>query len=228
MMEMDRLNENTIRVILSTQDLQDRGVTVLDLLGNKKQIESFFYSILDEVDKDHVFSNNEPVTFQIMPNKQGLELLISKSDDVDGAGSLPLNTLQNSNDEDTDNNQFEYDNAKLGTAEYDEDTAPYLNDPDTPTKAIIVEFKDFEDYVQLADLLHLESGVSNLWEYQGKYYLQLILFTDEMHDMTYNDVMAMLSEYSFKTKVTAAVLSEYGKEVMNNTALELTRHYFKN
>lgn len=228
MMEMDRLNENTIRVILSTQDLQDRGVTVLDLLGNKKQIESFFYSILDEVDKDHVFSNNEPVTFQIMPNKQGLELLISKSDDVDGAGSLPLNTLQNSNDEDTDNNQFEYDNAKLGNAEYDEDTAPYLNDPDTPTKAIIVEFKDFEDYVQLADLLHLESGVSNLWEYQGKYYLQLILFTDEMHDMTYNDVMAMLSEYSFKTKVTAAVLSEYGKEVMSNTALELTRHYFKN
>ncbi len=228
MMEMDRLNENTIRVILSTQDLQDRGVTVLDLLGNKKQIESFFYSILDEVDKDHVFSNNEPVTFQIMPNKQGLELLISKSDDVDGAGSLPLNTLQVSNDEDTDNNQFEYDNAKLGNAEYDEDTAPYLNDPDTPTKAIIVEFKDFEDYVQLADLLHLESGVSNLWEYQGKYYLQLVLFTEEMHDMTYNDVMAMLSEYSFKTKVTAAVLSEYGKEVMSNTALEITRHYFTN
>jgi Negative regulator of genetic competence, sporulation and motility len=54
MMEMDRLNENTIRVILSTEDLQERGVTVLDLLGNKKQIESFFYSILDEVDKDHV------------------------------------------------------------------------------------------------------------------------------------------------------------------------------
>ncbi len=226
MMEMDRLNDNTIRVILSTQDLQDRGVTVLDLLGNKKQIETFFYSILDEVDKDHVFTNNEPVTFQIMPNKQGLELLISKNDEADDAGSLPLNTLQDSND--TEDNSFEFDNAKLGNDEYDEDTAPYLNDPDTPTKAIIVEFKNFEDYVQLADLLHLESGVSNLWEYQGIYYLQLILFTDEMHDMTYNDVLAMLSEYSFKTKVTAAVLSEYGKKVMSKTALELTRYYFKN
>ncbi|MFD1419335.1 adaptor protein MecA [Companilactobacillus keshanensis] len=215
-MEMDRLNENTIKVILSTQDLQDRGVTVLDLLGNKKQIESFFYSILDEVDKDHVFSNNEPVTFQIMPNKQGLELIISKSlDDADE--SLFENTDSEDNDVTDD---------RVGFEEYDTDTSPYLKDPDTPTKTLIVEFDDFEDYIQLADLLHLESGVSNLWEYKGKYYLQLVLFTDEMHDMTYNDVMALMSEYSNKTKVTAAVLSEYGKEVMSKTALELTRYYF--
>ncbi len=216
MMEMDRLNENTIKVILSTQDLQDRGVTVLDLLGNKKQIESFFYSILDEVDKDHVFSNNEPVTFQIMPNKQGLELIISKSlDDAD-------DTLYA--DTESDNNDVTDD--RVGFEEYDSDTSPYLKDPDTPTKTLIVEFDDFEDYIQLADLLHLESGVSNLWEYKGKYYLQLVLFTEEMHDMTYNDVMALMSEYSNKTKVTAAVLSEYGKEVMSKTALELTRYYF--
>lgn len=223
MMEMDRLNENTIRVILSTEDLQERGVTVLDLLGNKKQIETFFYSILDEVDKNHVFTNNEPVTFQIMPNKEGLELLISKSDDSEDSGSLPLNGLQNSVGASENNNL-----DKVGTEEYDSDTAPYLNDPDTPTKTVIVEFKDFEDYVQLANLLHLESGISNLFEYNDKYYLQLILFTDEMHEMTYSDVLALLSEYSFKTKVTAAVLSEYGQEIMSKTALELTRYYFGN
>lgn len=223
MMEMDRLNENTIRVILSTEDLQERGVTFLDLLGNKKQIETFFYSILDEVDKNHVFTNNEPVTFQIMPNKEGLELLISKSDDSEGSGSLPLNGLQNSVGASENNNL-----DKVGTEEYDSDTAPYLNDPDTPTKTVIVEFKDFEDYVQLANLLHLESGISNLFEYNDKYYLQLILFTDEMHEMTYSDVLALLSEYSFKTKVTAAVLSEYGQEIMSKTALELTRYYFGN
>ena len=225
MMEMDHINENTIRVILSTQDLQERGVTVLDLLGNKKQIEAFFYSILDEVDKNHTFSNNEPVTFQIMPNKAGLELLISKTNDEDLPGSLPLD-----NDSLGDNDQVPSVNVntnELGHEEYDADTAPYLNDPDTPTKTVIVEFKTFEDYIQLARLLRLESGISNLWEYKGSYYLQLVLFTDEMHDMTYNDILALLSEYSYRTKVTAAVLSEYGKELMSKTALELTRYYFK-
>ena len=158
-----------------------------------------------------------------MPNKEGLELLISKSDDSEGSGSLPLNGLQNSVGASENNNL-----DKVGTEEYDSDTAPYLNDPDTPTKTVIVEFKDFEDYVQLANLLHLESGISNLFEYNDKYYLQLILFTDEMHEMTYSDVLALLSEYSFKTKVTAAVLSEYGQEIMSKTALELTRYYFGN
>ncbi|MQS89016.1 adaptor protein MecA [Companilactobacillus mishanensis] len=224
-MEMDHINENTIRVILSTQDLQDRGVTVLDLLGNKKQIESFFYSILDEVDKNHTFSNNEPVTFQILPNKQGLELLISKSSDDDGTGSLPLDSDLVDGTE--DNQLTPMNTNELGHEEYDADTAPYLNDPDTPTKTIIAEFKNFEDYIQLANILHLEGGISNLWEYKGSYYLQLVLFTDEMHTMTYNDVLALLSEYSYRTKVTAAVLSEYGKELMSKTALELTRYYFK-
>ena len=41
-MEMERINANTIRVMLGNDDLAQRGITVLDLLGNHKQIESFF------------------------------------------------------------------------------------------------------------------------------------------------------------------------------------------
>ena len=39
-MEMERINENTIRVLIGNDDLDKRGITVLDLLGNHKQIES--------------------------------------------------------------------------------------------------------------------------------------------------------------------------------------------
>lgn len=77
-MEMEKINDNTIRVLLENEDLTERGITVLDLLGNQSEIESFFFSILDEVDKDHEFRNNEAVTFQLMPNRNGLELLITK------------------------------------------------------------------------------------------------------------------------------------------------------
>lgn len=81
-MEMERINENTIRVLIGNDDLDKRGITVLDLLGNHKQIESFFYSILEEVDKDHQFQNNDAVTFQVLPNQNGLELFISKDVDM--------------------------------------------------------------------------------------------------------------------------------------------------
>ena len=45
-MEMEHINENTIRVIIENEDLAERGITFLDLLGNHREIESFFYSIL--------------------------------------------------------------------------------------------------------------------------------------------------------------------------------------
>lgn len=39
-MEMERINANTIRVMLGNDDLAQRGITVLDLLGNHKQMRA--------------------------------------------------------------------------------------------------------------------------------------------------------------------------------------------
>ena len=76
---MERINENTIRVLISNDDLDARGITILDLLGDHQQIEDFFYSVLREVDTDHQFADNDSITFQVMPTGNGLELFISKN-----------------------------------------------------------------------------------------------------------------------------------------------------
>ena len=81
-MEIEHINEDTIRVRIENSDLEARGYTFLDLLGNQKQIETFFYSILEEVDIDEEFQESDAVTFQIMPNRNGLELFISKNADM--------------------------------------------------------------------------------------------------------------------------------------------------
>lgn len=82
-MEVHRISENTIRVTMDADELKERGITMLDLLGNKSQIQHFFYQILSEVDTDHTFAKGDPVTFQVMPSSSGLELLISKVPDSD-------------------------------------------------------------------------------------------------------------------------------------------------
>lgn len=78
-MEMEHINENTIRVLIGHEDLEERGVSFLDLLGNHKEIENFFYSILEEVDIEEEFRGSEAVTFQVLPKGDGLELFISKN-----------------------------------------------------------------------------------------------------------------------------------------------------
>ena len=64
-MEMEHINENTIRVLIKNEDLAARGITFLDLLGNRKEIEKFFYSILEEVDVEEEFKGSDAVTFQV-------------------------------------------------------------------------------------------------------------------------------------------------------------------
>ena len=80
-MEMERINDNTIRVMIENSDLQERGISIMELLGNHDKIESFFYSILSEVDINHDFNEEDQVTFQILPNRNGLELFISRLDE---------------------------------------------------------------------------------------------------------------------------------------------------
>lgn len=79
-MEKEKINENTMRVILTKEDLAERDISIIDLIGNQKDVEEFFYGILDEVDTEHEFRNHGAVTFQLVPSGDGVELFITKVD----------------------------------------------------------------------------------------------------------------------------------------------------
>ncbi|TPR42289.1 hypothetical protein DY123_03595 [Apilactobacillus micheneri] len=78
-MEMQRINEDTIKVMISNDELSERGVDVLSLLGDEDRIESFLYGILEEIDADKEFKDTSAVTFQVVPNKSGLEMFIKNN-----------------------------------------------------------------------------------------------------------------------------------------------------
>lgn len=231
-MEMERVDENTIRVVLGSDDLEARGVTILDLLGNHQQIEKFFYSILEEVDADHVFADNDAVTFQVMPSHNGLELLISRldEDEINDKDSLNKAVLKRAKNATKNQHQLNDLQKILQGSDADDndqdDLERYLNDEEVDVRDVVLQLPDFEAMIQLADALRLEAGMSNLYRYRGTYYIQLVLFTDEMREMNPDDALTIAKEYGNKTTVTSEVLSEYGEKIMDQTALELTRHYF--
>lgn len=216
-MEIEHINEDTIRVIIENTDLEERGITFLDLLGNQKQIEKFFYSILEEVDIDEEFQESEAVTFQVMPNNNGLELFISKGanfkEDLNQIDSLseqtPLEDTENQNVEDLIDEVEEYDIE------------------DNETRDVIVVLKSFEQMIQLAQSLYLESGASNLYTFNDNYYLHLVFFVDEMNEKTSEEELAIALEYGEKSSISSEVLNEYAERIMKTNALELTRFYFK-
>ncbi|MFC6347545.1 adaptor protein MecA [Vagococcus carniphilus] len=226
-MEMERINENTIRVSIGNDDLAERGVTFLDLLGNQKQIESFFYSILEEVDVDEQFQETDSVTFQVLPNHDGLELFISKNlpmNDDDNLNMMQDNVL---GDGFTDFlKEHIAGNGKLKEDVLDEEI-DFLGESLNNVFETIFRLEYFETMITLAKNIQLQNVFSYLYKFKDEYFLRVSFFTEENNEAQVKNDMAQLYEYTSKTNVTTDILDEYGEIIMDRNALELTRYYFK-
>lgn len=229
-MKMEHINENTIRVLLGSDDLSARGITVLDLLGNHKQIQDFFYSILDEVDTDHEFRDNDAVTFQVLPTRTGLELFISKADPDsndsnanNAAISKYIKREMTSKDQPQLADQPAHQQEMAQPIDNQDDA---LNDQSVVNR--VVKFDNFENLVSASHQVEsLDQMASDLYKLEDDYYLVLTFFNDgTLSSEKIADLMAILSEFDKRTGVTADVLAEHGKMLMEHSALERIKYYF--
>lgn len=240
LMEMERINDDTIRVTISSDDLNERGVTFLDLLDNHKEIESFFYSVLEEVDTEHQFANNDAVTFQVLPNRNGLELYISKNP-VNGMEEAIKAVAENdspSSDELDEVSDFlkrklsETDTPNKANSNYSVDADPadlnsYANGVGD-TQRSVIKLHDFEGLPGIAQLISSTNGIESvLYKFKNEYYLELTFFMSENTPESVKDDMAIAYEFGDATSVSSEVLREHGQIIIDGAALELSKRYFK-
>ena len=228
-MDFERINEDTIRVMMTPEDLSDYDVVVMDLLESQEKMERFFYSVLEDVDTEHDFMDNEAVTFQILPSGQGLELFISKNlEDPTGMQKAVAKALDKTEGiEPDDDVKEELLNRLLGfdDATPDDDERQTKLEADTVDTQIQVEFANFEDVLNFAQMQPKLYADEQLFRYQDKYYL--VMTFDESHDMaTIKDSTAIAREYGTVSPVSADVLLEHGEQIFKRDATEQIRHYF--
>lgn len=244
-MEMEHINENTIRVLIKGEDLAARGFTFLDLLGNKEEIESFFYSILEEVDIEEEFKGSEAVTFQVMPKGDGLELFISKNTSQDGnhsfeefqeeIGTLPswLSKLEeyddlDEEDEDEENEIYAREEIILDNlnpaqkAEF----ARRKGFIKPPAKTLVFELVNFELVIWLAHEVTLQEVESTLYEMNHHYYLEIRFLNSDLSEQAIRNYAAHLAEFGRQSPVTSAVLGEHATTLMSKDALESIKSHF--
>ncbi len=219
-MEMERMNDNTIRVIIGKEDLQDRGVTFLDLMGNQDEIESFFYSILEEVDEEERFQDTDTITFQVLPNRDGIELYITKNLAID-EGELPAFDLP-SDLKGEDYRDFIREKILAMTQPTTEEKKMNLLEEDS----FVFMFADFEDVIELAKSVRQLYGKTNLYVWNQEYYLELY-YPDETFT-TYEKGLdlAVVLEFGQDSLKTSGFLMEHGKCLMTQDALDQVKKYF--
>lgn len=224
-MEMEHINENLIKVLIRQEDLEERGIDFLDLVGDQKTIERFFYSILEEVDVDKHFQESEAVTFQVMPNKEGLELYISRTnfDEMDEIWEDELTKHLIERKRKMNENEANQDDDKKEKTILDLFENEEKSQETEDVKSVegeIIKFADLEDFLKLSrevttDLIH-----ADFYHMNSNYFLVINYVDSSIVEEYANNKLLTMFEYGEKVKVTEAILQEHGDVLRSKDALK--------
>lgn len=79
-MEMKQINDSTLKISVSMEDLDTYGMEVKDFLMPQEKTEEFFYTILDELDIPDSFKSTGMLSFRVTPRKDRVDVFVTKSD----------------------------------------------------------------------------------------------------------------------------------------------------
>ena len=220
-MEMERINDDTILVRIENEDLQERGTSVSELLANPTEIEEFFHSILVEMDVIDQFEDSEGMSFQVMPNPEGIELYVTKyvekkdieADSERFARNL-VDTIQHSL------------GHRMGKPKKEKKVeAPVEKEKTLEPLDCTVFFDSFEDFIQLAKMYPYNVQKSSLYRYSNYYFLHV--YQDVIGEEDFTADLALLREFGEFSRVSWEVVQEYGEVMIKEKAIETAKKYFK-
>lgn len=220
-MEMERINDDTILVRIENEDLQERGTSVSELLANPTEIEEFFHSILVEMDVIDQFEDSEGMSFQVMPNPEGIELYVTKyveKKDIEADSERFVRNLV-----DTIQHSLGH---RMGKPKKEKKVeAPVEKEKTLEALDCTVFFDSFEDFIQLAKMYPYNVQKSSLYRYSNYYFLHV--YQDVIGEEDFTADLALLREFGEFSRVSWEVVQEYGEVMIKEKAIETAKKYFK-
>lgn len=216
-MEIERINENTIKFYISYLDIEDRGFEREEIWYDRERSEQLFWQMIEEVNRkedDFVFEG--PLWIQIQALEKGIEVIVTKSQILkDENLDLPLSNQEKI--ESIFGKNFQNTNVNdLSDKEVDQDLS------------MVVYFNDLEDLIQFSHYYQEDvKGLKNrLYHYNDKYYLYLKFCQETHDDETLENYMSQILEFADDSDVSIHMLEEYGKKIFQENAIAQIRSYF--
>lgn len=222
-MEIERINENTVKFYISYVDIEDRGFDREEIWYNRERSEELFWEMMDEVHQEEEFVVEGPLWIQVQALEKGLEILVTKAQlSKDGQKfelPVPAEKLKDLPvDEHIEEILDQHFNPKTAEEEdllLEEDTLEFL-----------LAFKDLEDLIMLSKRPGLDELVTTLYSFEGKYYLFTEFPEDLFAEDEIDDILSILLEYGYETQLTIHRIQEYGKEIISDQVFaELRKHF---
>lgn len=222
MMEIERINENTVKFYISYGDIEERGFDREEIWYNRERSEELFWEMMDEIHQEEEFSVEGPLWIQVQALEKGLEVLVTKAQlSKDGHKfELPISDAKfkeipvDENIEDILDHHF--------NPRHDSDNSDiYEGDVE-----FVLAFTDFEDCIALAKRPGIDELPTKLYSFENKYYLYVEFPEDEFDEEQIDDKLSILLEFTHETPLTVHRIEEYGKLVIGENVFPTLREYF--
>lgn len=226
-MEIERINENTVKFYVSYIDIEDRGFDREEIWYNRDRSEQLFWQMMDEVNDEADFNIDGPLWIQVQAMDKGLEIVVTKAQVSKDGHKLELptedgKTLDMPVDEKLESLLDQEVNANQESEQDGEDEAV-----ESDNLSFVIGFRDFEDVIQLSHYFLNEQYVEDqLYHFDGSYYLYVQFADGQLSDESQENILSQLLEFGHESALTVHRLEEYGKTIFSENALEQISSYF--
>lgn len=248
-MEMKQISETTLKITISMEDLEERGMELKDFLIPQEKTEEFFYTVMDELDLPDNFKNSGMLSFRVTPKKDRLDVFVTKSEidkdlnfeDLADLGDVSqmspdefFKTLEKSMLEKGDVDahkklkQMEdmVESAMTDAMAASEQTSDPVSEEDdaldTPeyTHYVLI-FSTVKEAVRFSKAIDFEVEASELYKLFGQYYMTVLVGLEDKPAYYADLIHSRLLEYSREGLKTRAYLQEHGVRLLEATAIQI-------
>ena len=211
-----------MKFFITYVDIEDRGFNREEIWSSRERSEQLFWEMMDEARDHDDFFIDGPLWIQVQAMDKGIEVLVTKAQlSKDGQKlELPIG-LDKIIDIPLDERI-----ESLFQQELEEEMEAGTNFNEDGTFGFLIKFDDFEDVISLSHRLIFEDIKDELYSFEDRYYVY-VEFDEVLHDEEEIDrILSVILEYGEESTLTVHRVSEYGKQVVKEHALETIRSHF--
>ncbi|UTR05009.1 adaptor protein MecA [Alkalihalobacillus sp. LMS6] len=209
-MEIERVNESTIRFFITYKDIEERGFERDEIWYNRERGEELFYDMMNEASDRDDFELDGPLWIQVHAHDKGLEILVTRGQISDGNMKLEIPVKEDDlEDKDVDLDEIN----KQVDSQYDQ-------------LEIIIGFRELEDVISLSHSVQPDHVPNSLYHYEGRYFLHIHFSNDHYTEDEQDNLLSRMLEYGYESELTIYRLKEYGKEIAVDNALDVMKTAF--
>lgn len=217
-MEIERINENTVKFFLSYKDIEERGFTREEVWYNRDKSEELFWEMMDEINEESEFEVDGPLWIQVHAMNSGIEVTVTRA--------------QTTGDEQLSESPFEEGDLDKTfrpgdiNSEEDRETMPIGSKSLLEWAENTFYFKEFDDLILLSNQMKKYDVQTSLYSFENVYYLHVRYNLELMNDQQKTDFYSVITEFAMPSNMTIHRLEEYGNLIMASDVFEQIEQYF--